>query len=74
MLQEQMWRSVTDRSKAADAAAATNNSGAPAADPLQRGGGYLWSVVDSQTQQLLVKFNIKNSNDLHANHHSRILQ
>jgi len=27
MLQERTWRSVTDRSKAADAAAATNNSG-----------------------------------------------
>jgi len=27
MLQEWTWRSVTDRSKAADAAAATNNSG-----------------------------------------------
>ena len=33
---------LTDRSKAADAAAATNNSGG-AADPL---GGCLWSVVD----------------------------
>jgi len=31
---------VTDRSKAPDAAAATNNSGG-AADPLQRGGGCL---------------------------------
>jgi len=28
MLQERTWRSVTDRSKAADAAATTNNSGA----------------------------------------------
>jgi len=27
MLQERLWRSVTDRSKASDAAAATNNSG-----------------------------------------------
>ena len=67
------WRSVTDRSKAPDAAAVTNNSGG-GADRLQRGGGCLWSVVDSQTQQLSVKFNIKNSNDLHANRHSRILQ
>ena len=32
-----------------------------AADPLQRGGGCLWSVVDSQTQQLSVKFNITNT-------------
>jgi len=31
MLQERTWRSVTDRSKAADAAAATNNSGGAAA-------------------------------------------
>ena len=30
--------------------------------------------MDNQTQQLLVKFNIKNSYDLHANQHSRILQ
>jgi len=59
--------------KAADAAAATNNSGG-GTGRLQRGGGCLWSVVHSQTQQLLVKFNIKNSNDLHANQHSRILQ
>jgi len=29
MLQERMWRRVTDRSKAPDAAAATDNSGAP---------------------------------------------
>jgi len=29
MLQERTWRRVTDRSKAPDAAAATNNSGAP---------------------------------------------
>ena len=43
------------------AAAATNNSGG-AADRLQRGGGCLWSVMDSQTQQLSVKFNINNSN------------
>jgi len=35
-LQEQQWRSVTDRSKAPDAAAATNNSGGG-----QRGGGCL---------------------------------
>jgi len=35
-LQEQPWRSVTDRSKAPDAAAATNNSGGG-----QRGGGCL---------------------------------
>jgi len=28
-LQERTWRRVTDRSKAPDAAAATNNSGAP---------------------------------------------
>ena len=28
-LQERTWRRVTDRSKATDAAAATNNSGAP---------------------------------------------
>jgi len=34
------WRSVTGRSKAADAAAATNNSGG-GADRLQRGGGCL---------------------------------
>jgi len=38
-LQEQTWRRVTDRSKAPDAAAATNNSGG--ADRLQRGGGCL---------------------------------
>jgi len=55
-LQERPWRSVTDRSKAPDAATATNNSGG------QRGGGCLWSVVDSQTQRLSIKFNIKNSN------------
>ena len=30
--------------------------------PLQRGGGCLWSVMDSQTQQLSVKFNINNIN------------
>jgi len=35
-LQERPWRSVTDRSKAPDAAAATNNSGGG-----QRGGGCL---------------------------------
>ena len=29
LLQERTWRRVTDRSKAPDAAAATNNSGAP---------------------------------------------
>jgi len=41
MLQEWTWRSVTDRSKAPDAAAtATNNSGG-GADRLQRGGGCL---------------------------------
>jgi len=40
MLQERTWRSVTDRSKAADAAAAINNSGG-GADRLQRGGGCL---------------------------------
>jgi len=37
MLQERTWRSVTDRSKAADAAAATNNSGG-AADGCSGGG------------------------------------
>jgi len=40
MLQERTWRSVTDRSKAADAAAATNNSGGGAGQ-LHRGGGCL---------------------------------
>jgi len=38
--------------------AVTNNSGG-GADRLQRGGGCLWSVGDSQTQQLSIKFNIK---------------
>jgi len=36
MLQERSWRSVTDRSKAPEAAAATNNGGGG-----QRGGGCL---------------------------------
>ena len=50
-LQERTWRSVTDRSKAADAAAETNNSGG-AAGRLQRGGGgCLWSVVHSHTSK-----------------------
>jgi len=40
MLQERMWRSLTGRSKARDAAAATNNSGG-SAGRLQRGGGCL---------------------------------
>ena len=61
-LQERTSCSTTDRSKTPDAAAATNNSGC-GADRLQRGGGCLRSVVDSQTQQLSVKFNIRNSND-----------
>jgi len=65
-LQYRTWRRVGDRSKAADAATATNNNGG-GADRLQRGGGCLWSVVDSQTQQLSVKFNMKNSSD-NANH------
>jgi len=37
-LQERTWRSVTDRSMAPAAVAATNNSGG-GADRLQRGGG-----------------------------------
>jgi len=40
MLQERMWRSVTGRSKVADAATATNNTGG-GAGRLQRGGGCL---------------------------------
>jgi len=60
-LQERTWRSVTDRSKAPGAATSTNNSSG-SADWLQHGGGCLWSVVDSQTQQLSIKFNIQNSN------------
>jgi len=39
-LQERTWRSLTDRSKASDAAAATNNSGG-GADQLQCGSGCL---------------------------------
>jgi len=68
MLQERTWHSVTDRSKAADAAAATNNSGREPVAARRR------MPLICRAQQLLVKFNIKNSNDLHANQHSRILQ
>jgi len=50
-------------------AAAAPRAGCAAADAFD-----LCGVVHSQTQQLLLKFNIKNSNDLHANQHSRILQ
>jgi len=52
-LQEQTWRSETDRSKATDAAAATNNSGG-AADWLHRGGAdafdLSWTVKHSNYQ------------------------
>jgi len=48
IIQEGTWRSVTERSKAPDAAAATNNSSRCTAGRL-RGGGCLWSVMASCT-------------------------
>jgi len=51
-LQEWTWRRVTDRSKAPDAAAATNNSGAPQTSCIAAADAFdlLWTVKHSNYQ------------------------
>jgi len=55
-----MWRSVTDRSKAPDAAAAATNNSGGSMDQLQPARRRMPLIYRGQsTQQLSVKFNIK---------------